>query len=139
MAHAMPLRERVTPIFFCVASSPWKSRSPILTCSMKISSKALSCAGVCFSRWASAPLGSAPSITSMPTMAPPNAARCVIVIRLSLSRGRAPRSLVGAIVGPLLIGQARAEDLVGVVATAGVPGGLADDVLAPHHVLVVDE
>src|SRR5215813_518395 len=139
MAQDMPLRERVTPIFCWVASSPWKSWSPSLTCSRKSSSKALSWAGVCFSRWARAPLGAAVSSPSTATMATASTTRRVIVIRVSLSGGVAPGSLVGAIVGPLLVGQARAEDLVGVIATAGVPGRVGDDVLAPHDVLVVDE
>src|SRR5213594_793633 len=138
MAQAIPLLKRLTFIFFCVASSPWKSRSPSLTCSMKSSSKALSCAGVCFSRCASARWGPAPSITSTPTIATPTTARRAIVIRVSLSGGVASRSLVRAIVRPDLVGDSRAEDLVGVVATARVPRGLADHVLAPHHVLVVD-
>src|SRR5262245_20983551 len=144
MAQAMPLFERFTFNRFCVASSPWKSRSPILTCSMKSSSKALSWAGVCFSRCASAPLGSATSTTSKPTMAAARTARRVIVIRVSLSldsasRSRAgARSLVGAIVGPDLVGDSRAEDLVVVVPTAGIPWRLTDHVLAPHDVLVVD-
>src|SRR5438876_2085767 len=138
MAQAIPLLESVTPSFFWVASSPWNSRSPILTCSMKSSSKAFSWAGVCFSRCASAPLGPAPSITSKPTIATAKAARRVILIRVSLSVGAAPGSLVGAIVGPDLVGQSRTEDLVVVVATPRVPRRLTDHVLAPHHVLVVD-
>src|SRR5437867_1454773 len=139
MAQAIPLLESVTPSFFWVASSPWKSRSPILTCSKKSSSKALSWAGVCFSRCASAPLGPAPSITSKPTIATPKAARRVIVIRVSMCVSAAPGSLVGAIVRPDLIGQSRAENLVGVVPTPRVPRRLTDHVLAPHHVLVLDD
>src|SRR5467141_2202470 len=52
IAHAMPVRESWTFSFFAVASSPWKSRSPIRTCSMNTSSNALSCWGVCLSLWA---------------------------------------------------------------------------------------
>ena len=49
IAHAMPVLLSSTFSFLAVASSPWKSRSPTLTCSMKTSSKALSCWGVCLS------------------------------------------------------------------------------------------
>src|SRR2546425_7145970 len=83
--------------------------------------------------------GGGPRIPRTLTSATVKATRRVMVIRLSLSGGVAAASLVGAIVGPELVGQSRAQDLIGVVATAGVPRGLTDQVLAPHHVLVVDD
>src|SRR5438876_868615 len=105
---------------------------------MKSSSKALSWAGVCFSRWASASLGPTPSITSKPTIAIAKAARRVMVIRISLSVDAASQSLVSAIVRPVLVGDSRAQNLIAVVTTARIPRGLSDHVLAPHHVLIVD-
>src|SRR6266446_3394082 len=108
---------------------------------MKTSSNALSCSPVCFSLWARA--RSLPSATiSRRASAPPSATRAyrVRVIPPSPSRARSPvwSLLVRPVVRPLTVGDARLEDLVDVVARARVDRRLREDVLSPHHVLVLD-
>src|SRR5262245_51057870 len=41
-------------------------------------------------------------------------------------------------VRPYAVGDARTEDLIHVVTGAGVDGGIGEDVLTPHHVVLVD-
>src|SRR5256886_8118635 len=143
MAQAIPVLESVTPSFFSVAPSPWKSRSPIFTWSMKTSSKALSWSGVCFSLWAIARFPpEVKSRTSTPTKTP-SSVRTYRVLFIALLPAWAcapPWSLVGAVVRPLAVGDTRLQRLIDVVRAAGVRRGLGEDVLvlAPHHVLVLD-
>src|SRR5213595_975452 len=88
---------------------------------MKTSSKAFNCSGVCFSLCASP--GSLPRVSNRviaiatPTPSCPDRSR---VMERSLS-----------------VGEAWREHLVAVVAGAGVVRLIGEDVLAPHHVLVL--
>src|SRR5205823_7682902 len=142
MAQAIPVLERVTRSFFSVAPSPWKSRSPILTCSMHTSSKALSCSSVCFSLWANArSVPEVASMTSRPRKTPSAVSTYRVPFIASSLRGRKLRrwSFVGAVVRPLAIGNPWAQDLVHVIPAPGVPRCLGEDVFfPPHHILVLD-
>src|SRR5882762_7911867 len=129
IAHAIPVLLSWTFSFLAVASSPWKSRSPTFTCSMKISSNALSCWGVCLSLCALAEV----TIRSEPTTTPAEM-RPYRIIFMVVSWGL----FVRAVVGPFLVRHARVEALVDVVPAPRVAGSLGKDVLPPHHVLVLD-
>src|SRR5512133_1707632 len=131
MAHAMPVRESVTFSFFWVASSPWKSRSPMRTCSMNASSNALSCSGVCFALWPCAgDVIRTNAASATPTVMNP----CLIFMTVPSSLGS---SLVRTVDRPLPVRDARVHDLVHVVRASGVGRGVAEHVLPPHDVLVV--
>src|SRR5438128_5239529 len=132
IAHAMPVRESWTFSFFAVASSPWKSRSPIRTCSMNTSSNALSCWGVCLSLWARAELTIRSELTRTPA-----AMRPIRIVFMAVS-SRGGGSLVRAVVGPFLVRDAGVEVLVHVVRAPRIDGRLREGVLPPHHVLVLD-
>src|SRR6266404_8949876 len=132
IAHAMPVLESWTLSFFSVAPSPWKSRSPMRTCSMNTSSNALSCWGVCLSLWALAEWTTRSEPAKRPAAMRPN--RIILMAVSSRSGG----SLVRAVVGPFLVRDARVDDLVDVVRAPGILGRLGEDVLPPHRVLVLD-
>src|SRR2546426_5716544 len=128
----MPVRESWTFSLFAVASSPWKSRSPIRTCSMNTSSNALSCWGVGL---ALRPRGD--GTTRGGPRRTPAAMRPIRIVFMAVSsRGRG--SLVRAVVSPFLVRDARVEDLVDVVPAPRIDGRLREGVLPPHHVLVLD-
>src|SRR5713101_8429666 len=136
MAQAIPVLDSVTFIFFSVSPSPWNKKSPTLTCSMKTSWKAASWSGVCFSLWASAAGGvsarSVPSTsTNNPAATAPNAIRRRRFVIMTIP----PRG--GRLVGEEPIRDARAQDLVHVVAGPGVHGSVREDLLPPPHDVLV--
>src|SRR5207248_2666789 len=133
IAHDIPVLESCTPIFFCVSASPWKSRSPIRTCSRKTSSNTLSCSGVCLSLWAAAWKATKQSTAS----AAPAEIHICRVISWPFSVVQA-RLLDAAGNGRGLgICQPRMQDLVAVIPASRIRRRGGVDVLAPHHVLVV--
>src|SRR5215470_818547 len=91
---------------------------------MKISSNCLSCAPVCFSLCAQTrPARAARRRTS---------SIAAVTMRASPFMLESP---VGAIEEPFLIGDAWAQDLIGVVAAARVRCRLAEDIFPPHAVV----
>src|SRR3981189_2920773 len=129
MAQAVPVLERFTLSFFCVSASPWNSRSPIFTCSMKTSWNASSWSDVCFSLWANA--GSVSTARKNST-ATPAAMRRQGTFSLAMFI-RPPRNCVEA--ASDAIGNTRTEHLVPVIPSAGVDFRLGKDILAPHLAL----
>src|SRR5574341_192022 len=135
MAHAMPVRESLVFIFFSVAASPWKSRSPILTCSINTSSKALSCSGVCLALCAVAGAALKTMNRASPRAAAGAASLNTVLFFMAHSSSTRIRRLLRCRLRT--VGNAGAQNLVGVVSGARSDLGLGDYVLPPHHILIV--
>src|SRR6266545_3120458 len=143
MAQAIPVLDSVTFIFFSVSPSPLNRRSPTFTCSMKTSWNALSCSGVCFSLWARAVGGASvrpvPRTTkSSPATEAPSAIRTRRFTFMTIPPTGGPPAWT-RLVGVEAVGDARAQNLVDVVARPRVDRRIGDDRLPPpHDVLVLD-
>src|SRR6266508_1498170 len=143
MAQSFPVLDSVMFSFFSVYPSPWKSMSPTFTSSMKTSWNALSCSTVCFSLWARAVGGASVrpvprTRKSSPATEAPSTIRTRRFTFMTIPPTGGPPAWT-RLVGVEAVGDARAQDLVDVVARARVDRRIGEYRLSPpHHVLVLD-